>query len=409
MTISTQRIRAGCAAAALVGLLAGCGAVSGVAVKDPGAPGAGDVQLGLLVTGPYPTEPTAAMGLAGPRGLVIEGQRMAEYVVGPWEVDATLLYPDWLPTVPLKDAEMVGNLIGDPSVAEVARAHRFVAGFSAPRSSARSLAEADHDLKRLLNVVLRFPDPLAASAAAAELAATARYPSEDPATVEPIAIPHHRAARAVSYNIGEGGRAVTSFAAHGSYVIYNYAFARKGVDVAAELIALNLDLQMPRLDLFSPTSPGNLADLPLDPSGLLAKTLPMKSGPIATSGMFEPFAALHYQSDPVKSKRWFDDVDLQEMSQRGQTVFAVKNEAAAVRLAEDFATEMGDRTGSRFIDRVAGLPDSRCFEDQEAKSRSVRYSCVVAAGRYTILASAGQIRDLHQQTAAQYLLLVGDR
>ena len=212
----------------------------------------------------------------------------------------------------------------------------------------------------------------------------------------------------MSYHIGEGGRAVTSFAAHGSYVIYNYAFARKGVHEAAHLIALNLDLQAPRLDLFHPVSPDKLADLPLDSSGLLAKSLPMMSGPMATTGVYEPFAALHYQSDPIATKQWFDDVGLQEMSRRGQTVFAVKNEAAANRLAEDFVAQMDD-AGRKSIDGVAGLPDSRCFDDGESWALSIRYVCVVAAGRYTVRAVAGQIRDLHQQTAAQYLLLAGER
>src|SRR5829696_4463843 len=67
-------------------------AVEGSAVKDTRAPSGPTIDISKLDVGPYPTEPSQPLGVTGDplRGLLVEAQRMANNVVGPWEVDSAL-------------------------------------------------------------------------------------------------------------------------------------------------------------------------------------------------------------------------------------------------------------------------------------------------------------------------------
>src|SRR6476619_7845458 len=67
-------------------------AVDGSAVKETGAAQGPTVDISKLDAGPYPTEPSQPLGVTGDplRGTLVEAQRMANNVVGPWEVDSTL-------------------------------------------------------------------------------------------------------------------------------------------------------------------------------------------------------------------------------------------------------------------------------------------------------------------------------
>lgn len=72
--------------------------VAACATVVPGTPVGADagpqmvVDPTLLDTGTYPTKPRPALGIAGTplKGAIVEAQRMANYVVGPWEVDPAL-------------------------------------------------------------------------------------------------------------------------------------------------------------------------------------------------------------------------------------------------------------------------------------------------------------------------------
>jgi len=74
-------------------MVAGCSTVEhGNAVRASGGPPPGTVDVTLLDPGNYPTKPLAPMGAAGTpaTGALLDAQRMADFVVGPWEVDPAL-------------------------------------------------------------------------------------------------------------------------------------------------------------------------------------------------------------------------------------------------------------------------------------------------------------------------------
>ncbi len=89
-----RRRRAAAVLATAAALLTSCStAIDGSPVTSAGGPPPGTVDIALLDVGNYPTRPSAPIGTAGTPeiGAIVEGQRMANYVTGPWEVDPSLI------------------------------------------------------------------------------------------------------------------------------------------------------------------------------------------------------------------------------------------------------------------------------------------------------------------------------
>jgi hypothetical protein len=106
---------------------------------------------------------------------------------------------------------------------------------------------------------------------------------------------------AVKYLQAGANRAVDSFTAHGSYVLYQTAFNSigHGAETTPELLILAcLDRQMKLIDQFVPTDPANLSSLPVDPSGrILAATLVRDGAKLPfNAGVWERAGWLHSRS-----------------------------------------------------------------------------------------------------------------
>src|SRR3984893_6269400 len=67
-------------------------AVDGSTVKQSSAPPSPTVDISKLDVGPYPTQPRQPLGVTGDplRRVLVEAQRTANNIVGPWEVDSTV-------------------------------------------------------------------------------------------------------------------------------------------------------------------------------------------------------------------------------------------------------------------------------------------------------------------------------
>src|SRR5882757_6581093 len=140
--MGTTTGRAARAAVAVAGVLAmaGCAmTVTGTATRAPDSVDSDGAVVALMDTGSYPTAAGHPFGAVGPDDVagqgLLEAQRMAEFVVGPWEVDAAIrARPDILNTSvtgPVPTAELLAQnqVLPDPLPA-VAAAHNFIAGFS---------------------------------------------------------------------------------------------------------------------------------------------------------------------------------------------------------------------------------------------------------------------------------------
>ena len=123
-------VSTGVAALAAALIATACTTVTdGAAHRSPGGPPPGSVDVSLLDTGNYPTRPAPPLGIAGTpeKGRLVEGVRMAEHVVGPWEVDTTLTQVV-RPTTVLPDTAVLRQLL-PRKIAAAAGRHNFVTGF----------------------------------------------------------------------------------------------------------------------------------------------------------------------------------------------------------------------------------------------------------------------------------------
>jgi hypothetical protein len=363
-------------------------AVEGSAVKESGAATGPTVEISKLDVGPYPTQPGQPLGVTGDplRGVLVEAQRMANNVVGPWEADSTMTGSFGLGATVLLNAQDLANIGPEQFVAAVGR-HSFINGFVSART-----AEGQ---KILLNAVLRFADPGSAAAAATELGDIAAKTGDG---VQRAQIPGHPDAQAASYTQTEGSSgkpwsAVRAFTAHGQYVFMQLAQAVDGMDPAIGLVAKTIDLQGPAIDQFT--------DISLDPTGLLARTLPVpeKEASTVQNTTYEQRGALQFQSDPSRSAKLFSETGTDLVAMAKSNVYQTKDPASAAKIVDGFYAEL--QPTSQPAKPVNNLQDSRCLQ-LEDKS----FYCLGAADRYAIETSSDSLLDAQQQVAAQYAMLL---
>jgi hypothetical protein len=366
--------------------------VDGSAVKGTNASKAPTVDISKLDVGPYPTKPSRPLGIAGDpmRGALVEAQRMSENVIGPWEVDAALTHSTGGATVLLNPADLA-KADSQPFVAAAGR-HDFVNGFTSPR-------RADH--KFLVNAVLRFADPGSASAAAVEFGDIA---AKTGTGVRRTPIPGHPDTLAATYFEPQDSKqwtAVRAFTAHGPHVFMQLAHADDGLEPAVGLVAETIDLQGPAIDEFRATDPSEFADISLDPTGLLARTLPLPADEATPRDniTLEQRGALHFQRDAMLAAALFDESGTDLVANGGTVVYQTKDVAGAARIVEGFYDEV--RPESDAAEPVNNLPGSRCVEFSPSW-----FYCLGVADRYAIETSANSLLDAQQKVAAQYAMLL---
>jgi hypothetical protein len=402
-------MRLGVRFGALIGgalLVAACGNTNtdgtspGTATTATSVPPPAIVSPSLLNAGTYPTAPRPPLGNAGNpgTGAVADAQHMADFVLGPWEVDEKLVTP-YLNSYYVLNAANALQQLGPETVAAAADRHGFVDGFASARE--------ETDKNAMINAVLRFTDPAAAAAAITDMNdAVVKQPIQG-ATPTPAPIPGHPEAVASTYPFTPHGSdrtraTVRSFTAHGPYVLMQFVQSIDGLERAAALVAKAIDAQGPVIDQFKPADPGALADVPLDPTGLLAKTLPTAVGTSnSKNAVYGVRGAMHFQSNPVASTTLFKDTGVTEVAMGKTNVYQAKDANAAVLVTNAFGKEIS-AGGTQAANPVPALPASRCQAFPKG------FYCVAPAGRYAIEAQGEQLVDVQQQVAAQYVILTAE-
>jgi hypothetical protein len=283
----------------------GCGTTTnGAAVTTP-PPAAGPVNVAKLDPGRFPTTPAPPAGTAGSAGRRVEGQRMAAYTVGPWQADPALTARLSNDVAVVENYDQLGSTVLWAWVAGGAWSLPFVVGFMSQRTSTAGPP------KSLRNAVLRFGDDRSATAAAQgffdKAMAFPRVGDIMPVVTEPeqaVPIPGHPDSHGALITYQEGAQRDQELivaTSRGPYVLVQVVHCATGADCAAQLAAHTLDLQIPLIDTFTPTDPSQFGTLPLDPTGLVARTLPLPPDEAtSTSGAaYPPAGALHLENDPA--------------------------------------------------------------------------------------------------------------
>lgn len=403
---------------AITALLSGCGkAVTGAPTSATAAP-SGTVDVAQLDPGNYPTKPQQPLGAVGDdrKGAWIEARRLAANVVGPWEVDPALIASEQVAGLSgvVKDSNALNVILADGEpIGAAAAAHNFVVGFSSTRHHYQGPAKAENDQKSLINLVLRFPSPEDATAAAADMTAASAsvqgFAAIAPQATHPIPVPRHPATAAVTFD-GLAGATVLAYTAHGTYVLCQQAYSKDGAEAAAELVAGTLDKQGPLIDQFKTTPVDQLKDLPIDPDGLLIRTLaPEPEQMSVNNGSYQPHGELHFHANPVRSQNTFDAARLQLVAQGRASVYQTPDAASAQTIVDAFATQAAQEGlgNGKYLKAggIAGMPAAQCLSHDDHDTGTTSYYCVAAADRYAIEVGAVQEAAAHQLVAAQYLML----
>jgi len=406
----------GAVAVLLAVALLGCAHMTpGTARRAPQSPTCppAAVNPAQLDPGSYPTTAGPPLGDAGSSqvGRLVEATRMAGFVVGPWQADPNVSAAGANAAAVIDDFHQFARVLWPP-IAGGAYGLPFLVGFSAERQS------TGPDPKTLLrNAVLRFADPTTASTAAAGLHDRAMHMPKDPRATpivtgpeQAIPIPGHPEAAAALLTFQEGAQSVRElsvFTAHGPYVLVQVARCPAGPDCETPLAAHTLDLQLPLIDKFAPTAADQFAALPRDPTGLVARNLPLPADQATptTGAAYDPAGALQFESDPVHTGPALTAAGVDEVAINLTTVYQAADPARAQTLAEAYSDTAAKTEGAQPAPPVPGLPQSRCTRVPEAGGLIPRYWCLAAAGRYTIKAVARQVDNAHQQIAAQYRIL----
>lgn len=384
-------------------VVSGCtSVVTGDPRRAAGGPPPGSVDIALLDVGNYPSAPRPPLGTATKPalGARLDAIRMADYVVGPWQVDPAITGAYQFAMIgtsgfPLPGDPTAINMFGGGAGLAAGR-HDYINGFVTGRT--------DPGRSILINAVLRMGDPAAAAAAVTEMQQQALAETVTSGTVTPASIPGHTDTQASSYTTVDNTTHATwtvvdAYTAHGPFVLMQRAQSTVGADAATAMAGKTLDLQSPLIDTFTPTVRAGLADLPKDPTGLLAKTLPATGTlTIVDNTTWGARGALHRQINPVDSDKTFTADGVDAVVTAATTIYRARDAAAASALAQTFTQEVG-KLGAP-TDAVPNLPGSHCF-----KLTAAGYYCTATNDRITIEAQTNRLRDAQQMTAAQYVML----
>lgn len=385
---------------------------------------AAGASVALMDTGVYPTTSAPPFGTVGDNVLmqkVIEAERLADFVTGPWQVDSVLTdRGSWLETMvtgPQATSDMLrDNLVLTDPLPAIADAHGFITGFSSQRFTG--------DTKRgLRTVVLMFPDAAAASAAAKEMAeknvvALGAGPGQK------VAIDDIPEAMATSYEYAQRDE-IHSFTPHGRFVLMQLGYITKDDPTGWTLhtiVKSTLDLQRKRIDQFVPTAPDALPELPFDPSGrLLAQTLWAADDGRQPyiSGVWNREGWLHFEDNPTEAAAVFRASAVGPVGQRLATVYQTPTADDATRMFGEMASEIAALRDVELGDAVPGLPVAQCFSrprtdgvGSDATESLVRVAwtnkCIAHADQFVFTTYSMNAIDAMQQISAQYRILAGE-
>ncbi|WP_068020913.1 DUF7373 family lipoprotein [Nocardia mexicana] len=383
-------------------VVAAVGACGSDKTGDP-APAGPDVSN--LDVGNYQTTPRVVGNAKNfKQARVRESQRLADYVALPFEADPTYVKDNTNGIRPhiVLNRKGMGDLVINDTFDDVAK--DLLAGWTNRWSTQET---PDHKDRTLSIAVMEFPDAKTAASVGPTLENDDFTFTPDNQPVPIAKYPNTKAHwRPTVSSIG-------SWTAHDRYVI----FIKVDDDTSApDLPALSaqvermLDVQIPLLDKFQPTPADKLANIPLDPDGLLGRTLPTnpetpwRPDPDGTYAGRGVMAGL--DSDPSLDFLTIGDLDL--VAYGDATVFRSRTDQGAQALWQKW-TQSEDTENRQSVEAPKGVDtEIRCSTDKP-NSNYPEYQgiklCMFKTGRYLVQAVARQIQDLHQKILAQYTLL----
>ncbi|MFC9996229.1 hypothetical protein [Nocardia sp. NPDC127526] len=366
----------------------------------------GEIDVRTFDIGSYQVSKHRYEGTAGTDGALAEGIRMAEAVVLTSRIDAALAigYNAKVLLTPL-EVEEFGMVAGAST--SVLERHRMLVGYGVSGGDEPDTEEGISPTATVVSsALLRFPSAAAAAAAAVELESTDfNVAADQNRTLHlaeyPAAYIHWRPGIA---NIGV-------FLAHEEFVL-SLLVERPAADEADLLawVRKTLDAQLPVLEKFRPTAESEFDDLPLDPGGLLARTVTrdrsVRVPEVNTFAVYGINDFVHRAGDQARWASLFGRSGTDAIAYlNDDTLLRARDPDAAQTLAAGLTALFRDNYIR--IDGPSGVPDVICMSVEDAANPENYWvnKCFVVYRRYVAMLNGDDRGDLLQRAAAQYALL----
>lgn len=410
------------AATAATALLAGCSNTSDGTPQAEGADTAvvDDMSFdeSTLDTGDYKTEPRdfeADGQLAEDFGPAVEGQRMAEFVILPHDID-----PRLTEGAGMNNGVGVGGIaksgLTNDAAKKALEPFEVITTFTDFRST-------PDDTYNLGISVWRFPDAdQAAQAAAALHAAEITPPAEDdllasgPGTE--VNLPTLPGTLASTYRWDSlDTDTMSTFTARGPHVIYTYVSAEAG-DTAwvADVTTRAVEKQIPLIDEFPFTPTDQIGALPVDVDKVLARAVGFLENEYASNSdtaVYGDRGWLHFDSDPEETAALFEETGTDRIASANSNVYRTDGPESAAALRDAFVEQTLDAYPDLVEESAPqGVPDTICHGGDTADGRLSK--CFMVYGPYlaelTGFRAVGNtdpdddtLRTMPQRVGAQYV------
>ncbi|MGI8591026.1 MAG: DUF7373 family lipoprotein [Nakamurella sp.] len=325
---------------------------------------------------------------------VLEAHRIANYLVVPSFIDGTYTRGADLSTLSYKGPASMSILFVDPMPAVAQRAG-MITGFSSARG--------DGSKNALVVAAFEFPTDAKATAAVPAFVSAVANSKDDKGEA---AVPGFKAA-AGRYGTSGTQPYFQAFLAQGRMVLYLYISGPglKTPALQAALAAKTFTAQTAAMSHYTPTAADKLMQLPVDPGGLRAHTLPnSKDDATVNDGVFTAAGQLHFDSDPITTKAIFDSAGVDVVADGRASVYRARDANGAKLVQADFiASTQSTQKSMQPYQPTSGAADRTCLQ----QALSSYYYCVGTSGRYAYELSAKSEADINAALTAQAALLAG--
>ncbi|MEC3915079.1 DUF7373 family lipoprotein [Nocardia sp. CDC160] len=369
--------------------------VSGTAVRVPTDPSS-------LQVGNYQTVPRVVGNAKNDKqSRVRESQRLSDYVALPFEADTDYTYEcanDVRPHLVINHKGLGDILIND-TFDDVA--HDLRGGWVDTWCTG---SDNDEKHRKLSIAVLELPDAGRATAVGPTL-------EHDDFTYNtdnrPLSLPKYPDSKA---HWRPSVASIGSWTVHDRYVVFikivdELAAAPDSADLIARTERM-LDVALPLLDKFTPTPADKFEHMPLDPDGILGRTLPTNpEEPLRPDpdGVYTGRGALQSIDGNDLDFLTIGDIDL--VGYGDALVFHSRTGTAAKALWDKWNPATDNPDTHRTIDPPPGFPgDIGCFADLR-NGQVVFNQCTFHVDRYNVQVGAANVPVLYQKTSAQYVLV----
>ncbi|UVF80159.1 DUF7373 family lipoprotein [Gordonia mangrovi] len=366
------------------------------------------VDVSALDTGPYPTEPRSEFGRATDDQIVqVEGQRMAQFIVVPFEVDRDITNGK-LPTSAISSRQNLTVVLGE-GTADIPANDELLYGFTTTAATPDSTIR-EGTSRSLSSMVLRYMTPQAAEDAARQLAQ--QVASNSNATV--TTLPGLPGTHVIRDSGTDGTERLITFTPHDTYVIYEwYQTTTEQQELLEPTVRKAISLQTALIDQFPATPTKDEAAARgitgptrpiVDQDHVLIYALPYtdeemsggKTGltPQSMRAVYGPRGMAHFSSDPVGTFNSLNDAGSTANAVERSVVYRAATPEQATTLMKSYAA---NATGEG-IDSPPGLPSAVC------STTNTTYTCWVHNDRYVGEIHSDNQQDAYQQASAQYVL-----